>query len=215
MSPSAYSIRFCATPDESAGRICLTWRPIPVKGRSDVFEGVLQVQLLTTDGTVLCERRVQSTSGTGTPGTWETTIAVPPPDVPRDAVIRAFSRSARDGSDENDVTETVHATTDVPPIVILTPACNADVAVGVPLRVTGTASVFEAALTLELRDPDGRVVLSQSVTADAAGPARGNWSATLDVSRLAAGTYELTTFDLSARDGSRENEFTIQLRLTV
>ncbi len=189
--------------------------PISVSGQADVFEGVLQVQLLATDGTVLCERKVQATSGTGTPGTWETTMAVPPPNAPEDAVIRAFSRSARDGSDENVVTEPVHATTDVPAVVILTPTCNADVAVGVPLKVTGTASVFEAALSLELRDPDGRVVSTQSVTADAAGPARGNWSATIDISALAAGNYELTAFDLSARDGSRENEFTIQLRLTV
>ena len=70
--------------------------------------------------------------------------------------------------DENIVTETVHATTDVPAIVILTPACNAEVAVGSPLTVTGTASVFEAALNVEVMNPDGQVVISRQVMADAA-----------------------------------------------
>ena len=188
--------------------------PIEVRGSSNVFEGVLSVQLQQTDGTLLCERRVQSTSGTGTPGTWQTTIAVPPVSASQ-GTIRAFSRSARDGSEENVVTRNVTIVADAPAIVILTPACNVDIAAGTGLRVTGTASVFEAALSLDLRNADGMVVASQPVTADAGAPARGSWSAMLNISSLPAGLYELTAFDLSARDGSRENEFSIPLRITV
>jgi hypothetical protein len=187
--------------------------PIDVRGTATVFEGVLFVQLQQNDGTLLCERRVQSTSGTGTP--WQTTIAVPPPVSATGATIRAFSRSARDGSEENDVTRQITAAPDAPAIVILTPACNADIAAGTGLRVTGNASVFEAALSLELRNADGVVVASQPVMADAGAPARGNWNATVSISSLPAGLYELSAFDLSARDGSRENEFSIPLRITV
>ena len=172
--------------------------PIEVRGSSNVFEGVLSVQLQQTDGTLLCERRVQSTSGTGTPGTWQTTIAVPPPVSASQGTIRAFSRSARDGSEENVVTRGIVVAPDAPAIVILTPGCNVDIAAG-----TG------------LRNPDGMVVASQPVTADAGAPARGNWSAMLNISSLPAGTYELTAFDLSARDGSRENEFSVPIRITV
>ena len=52
------------------------------------------------------------------------------------------------------MTRQVTTATDAPAIVILTPACNADIAAGSGLRVTGTASVFEAALRLELRNAD-------------------------------------------------------------
>ena len=189
--------------------------PIDVRGTSNVFEGVLFVQLQQTDGTLLCERRVQSTSGTGTPGIWQTTIAVPPPVTTSPATIRAFSRSARDGSEENVVTRAVTVGPDAPAIVILTPACNTDIAAGSGLSVTGTASVFEAALRIELRNADGMVVASQPVMADAGAPARGNWTAMLNISSLPAGLYELTALDLSARDGSRENEFSIPIRITV
>ena len=99
--------------------------------------------------------------------------------------------------------------------ITVTPDCNVDIAAGTGLPVTGTASVFEAALSLELRNADGMVVASQPVTADASAPARGSWSAMLNISSLPAGLYELTAFDLSARDGSRENEFSIPLRITV
>ena len=113
------------------------------------------------------------------------------------------------------MTRDVVVAPDAPAIVILTPACNADIAAGSGLRVTGTASVFEAALRLELRNADGLVITSQPVMADAGAPARGNWSATVNVSSLPAGLYELTALDLSARDGSRENEFSIPVRITV
>ena len=59
------------------------------------------------------------------------------------------------------------------------------------------------------------MVASQPVKTDAGAPARGNWSAMLNISSLPAGLYELTAFDLSARDGSRENEFSIPVRITV
>jgi len=188
--------------------------PIEVRGSSNVFEGVVIVRL-QGGGRVLCERMAQSTSGTETPGTWQTTIAVPSPRLTSAATIRAFSRNARDGSEENVVTRDIVIGSDAPAIVILTPTCNVDIAAGTGLRVTGTASVFEAALTLELRNAEGMVVASQPVKTDAGAPARGNWSAMLNISSLPAGLYELTAFDLSARDGSRENEFAIPLRITV
>jgi hypothetical protein len=189
--------------------------PFDISGGANVFEAVLQVQILGQDGRMLCQRTVQATSGTGTPGTWTTTMAFAPPQVTGRATIRAFSISPRDGSEQNVVTRDIQLQADAPAIVIAQPRCNADVPQGSTLAVSGTASVFEASLLVELRDGRGAPLVMQIVTADAAGPATGRWSTTLDLAGIVAGAYELVAYDLSARDGTPENVFAIPIRITV
>jgi len=189
--------------------------PFEIAGRANVFEAALVVQVLGPNGQALCERHVQATSGTGTPGTWAATMAFVPPPSAGTATIRAFSLSPRDGSEQNVVTRAVLVQADAPAIVIAQPRCNADVAQGSMLNANGTASVFEATLIVELRDAAGTVLVKQVVTADAAGPATGRWSTRLDVSRIVAGTYELVAYSASPRDGAPENIFSIPVRITV
>ncbi len=100
----------------------------------------------------------------------------------------------------------------MPAIVIESPRCNSTFGPTAAIEVTGTAQVFEAALTVELRDAFGRSFLQQHVTATD-GIARGTWAASFDLSQLPAGggAYDIIAYDLSARDGSVENEFAIPI----
>ena len=201
--------------------------PFTVSGTANVYEAVLFVQVIAGgEGTirgqnlVLCEHRVMATSGTGTPGTWETTVALSFTGLTvdatgtRGAAIRAFSRSPRDGAEENVVTRNISLSNAAPNITIDTPACNASFAAGSTLAASGRARVFEATLLLELRDPAGAVVASQMVLAAEAGPAFAPWSASLSLAGVAAGSYELVAYNTSARDGTVENEFAIPVVVT-
>ena len=194
--------------------------PFEVSGDANVFEGVLSVEVLDEHGDVLCRRNVQATSGTGTPGTWETTIAFDPEravDVADDAAaptltIRAFNFSAMDGAEENVVTRDVTLDPEPPAIVIALPTCEADVAQGASIAVNGEAAVFEAALTVELRDASGTAVLTQNVMA-ASGVERSPWNTTLDLTGIEAGAYEIVAFSFSAEDGAIQDEFAVPIRI--
>ena len=189
--------------------------PFEITGTANVFEAALVVQVIGGDGRALCERRVQATSGTGAPGTWATIMAFPPPAAAAPATIRAFSRSPRDGAEQNAVTRSVQVSAEPPSIVIAEPRCNADIAQGSTLTVSGTARVFEATLTVELRDASGTALRTALVTADAGAPDTGRWSTALDLATVVAGTYELVAYSISARDGTPENIFAIPVRITV
>jgi hypothetical protein len=188
----------------------------PASGAANVFESVLFVQLLDDAGKVTCERRVMAASGTGTPGEWTTQISIPPPASAAPATIRAYSRSARDGSEENAVTRSITISNEAIPIVIASPLCDAQVQALSQLDVRGTASVFEAALSVELRDEQlGTVLETKVVTATAGAPETGQWQTTFDLASVPTGAYEIVAYSISARDGSRQNEFAIPIRVTT
>jgi hypothetical protein len=67
-----------------------------------------------------------------------------------------------------------------------------------PGRFGGTASVFEATVSWQLRQGE-RVVREGFSTASTGAPGRGEWSAVVDAP---AGSYELWAFESSAEDGS-------------
>lgn len=71
--------------------------PLAVAGSANVFEGVLQLELRTTAGTVLVVRRVQATSGSGTRGTFRASLPFTVT-APTSAVLTGFVYSAKDGS---------------------------------------------------------------------------------------------------------------------
>lgn len=87
-----------------------------------------------------------------------------------------------------------------PPILVDDPAAGADV----PARfaVSGTASVFEATLVVQLVR-DGEVMDKQTVTASAGAPARGTFSTTLHGS---PGDATIQAFTPSAADGTPQHE---------
>ena len=185
--------------------------PFSVTGTATVFEAVLWVDVLDEDGEMLCERRIMASSGTEEDAPWSTTLAVPPPDAPEDVTVRAYSFSAMDGSMINLVERSAKLSTERPSIFMTSPACGASVAPGSVLAVQGRALVFEAALTVELRDEFGNAVVTQNVIA-ANGTEESDFSASLAVpATVSPGFYDLVAFNHSAMDGSVENEFSMQI----
>lgn len=74
--------------------------PFHVTGTADTFEAVFRVQLRDAGGRVLVDQQVQSTSGTGTRGSFDTTVSTTARGA---ATLVAYERSARDGSPINTV----------------------------------------------------------------------------------------------------------------
>jgi hypothetical protein len=68
---------------------------------------------------------------------------------------------------------------------------------GRTVRLRGQATVFEATVSIEVRQGE-KVVQQTFATATIAAPGRGQWSTTLT---LAPGTYEIKAFESSALDG--------------
>ena len=75
-------------------------------------------------------------------------------------------------------------------------------AVSSPLRVTGAANVFEAVVSLELRDADGRVLVDTFTMATAGTGTWGTYDATLSFPPV-QGPLELEVYAVSPKDGSR------------
>ncbi|MBE0476523.1 MAG: GerMN domain-containing protein [Coriobacteriia bacterium] len=75
-----------------------------------------------------------------------------------------------------------------------------------PLRVTGTANTFEAEFRLEVT-ADGRTLADRQVMATSGSGTRGTFVSTLRFDASEAGTYKLTAWYASAKDGSRVEVF--------
>jgi len=89
-----------------------------------------------------------------------------------------------------------------------TPGCR----VTSSLSVWGTANVFEATFQVEVAPEDGHVLVSQVVHATSGTGTRGSFNAMVAIP-AAAGPVTLKVFDLSAKDGSRQDLVVIPLRL--
>lgn len=184
--------------------------PFTVSGSANVFEGALVVDVVgPAPDVALCTSYVQATSGTGTRGTWQTTIAMRSPPVDGPITLRAYSFSARDGSIENLVERDLTISAEHPNIVIQEPPCAARVERGA-LTVSGMAQVFEAVLFVDVRDASGTALVTERVMAEV-GMEYSPWSATLDLSSLEAGIYNLVAYTHSPRDGSIIDEFPVQI----
>jgi hypothetical protein len=95
------------------------------------------------------------------------------------------------------------------PIVIEAPAAGADVPL--TFTVSGTASVFEATLVVELRR-GGRVLQHTTVTASEGAPGRGTFRTTLHA--RSAGEATVAAYAPSAADGSRQHEQDVPVNVT-
>jgi Immunoglobulin-like domain of bacterial spore germination/Sporulation and spore germination len=82
------------------------------------------------------------------------------------------------------------------PVWLLTPSDGGRA--GRRVVLTGTASVFEATVSIEARQ-GARVVARTFATASVGAPERGEWTATVT---LPPGDYVLAAFEASARDGT-------------
>lgn len=95
-----------------------------------------------------------------------------------------------------------------PPIVVESPASGATVAQS--FQVTGSASVYEATLVVQLVR-DGVVLEKRTVTATDGAPARGTFATTLDGT---AGAATIEVFSPSAADGSPQHEVDVPVTIS-
>lgn len=128
-------------------------------------------------------------------------------------MLRAYAHSAEDGSIIDLVEYPITIAPDRPPIILTSPACGQVYEVGSLILVTGTASLFEAALTVDVRDASGTTVATLQVTADEC-CMESNFSSRLTLpADIPPGLYDVVAYSLSAKDGSVENEFPVQIEV--
>jgi germination protein M len=75
--------------------------------------------------------------------------------------------------------------------------------VGSPLRVTGTANVFEAVFGINVVDADGLELLDQTVQATSGTGTRGTFDVTLNFTVAKAGPGQLVVYYDSPKDGAK------------
>jgi hypothetical protein len=97
----------------------------------------------------------------------------------------------------------------VPPILIESPVEGASVPLA--FTVSGTASVFEATLVVELVR-DGKVLEHRTVTASEGAPGRGTFS--VELHAPSAGAATVAAYSPSAADGSRQHEQDVHVTVT-
>jgi hypothetical protein len=97
----------------------------------------------------------------------------------------------------------------LPTIFVESPAASADVPRDV--KVTGSATVFEATLVVELVR-DGKVLEKQTVTASEGAPARGTFEATFHAP--SAGAATVSAFAPSAEDGTPQHQVDVPVTVT-
>jgi hypothetical protein len=95
----------------------------------------------------------------------------------------------------------------VPPIFVESPAAGAQVPQ--TFHVSGTASVFEATLVVQLVR-DGKVILKQSVTASEGAPGRGTFDTTVHAT---PGEVTVAAFSPSAADGTPQHEVDVPVTI--
>lgn len=103
------------------------------------------------------------------------------------------------------------AATPEAPIALLAPSVGQRLRS--PIEVRGTASVWEGRLTVRLLDAKGTERATQSTSASASAPARGEFSASLQAPVDLHGPAAIEAFYASARDGSPQGLVHIDVTL--
>ena len=188
--------------------------PLEADGTANTFEAALTVDAINAAGDILCMRRVTATPSSGAPGVWQAVLGFAPQgDTEEPITLRAYEESAEDGSIINLVERQLTLSAEHPAIFLTSPVCGDVVAAGGPLAVQGLATVFEAALTIELRDAAGNAVFTHNLmTAEGGVESPFGEIVTLPAG-LTVGFYDLVAFNVSAMDGSVENEFPVQVEV--
>ena len=97
---------------------------------------------------------------------------------------------------------------EAPQILIESPLDGDSVAS--PIRLRGTANVYEATVSIEVRDATGTVVLEAFTTATSGTGTRGTFDTSL-VLPAASGTMTITAFESSAKDGKPLHAVDVQV----
>ena len=101
----------------------------------------------------------------------------------------------------------------VPAILVQSPGIGDRVSS--PVAISGTADVFEAVVSIEIRDANGTVLSSAFTMATCGTGCRGTFATTVryDVNHTQPGT--IVVFEVSAKDGSPQNVVRIPVTLTA
>jgi spore germination protein GerM len=84
-----------------------------------------------------------------------------------------------------------------------------------PVRLWGTANTFEATFMATVLDADGTVLVSQVVTATSGNGVRGTFDLELPFEVAKAGRGTVVVYETSPKDGKRENEVSVPVKLRV
>lgn len=186
--------------------------PFTANGTANTFEATLTIDVVDAEGLALCVRHLTATSGSPDRGTWQGVLAFPPEEDPLQATVRAYTFSAKDGSMVDLVEFPITIAPDRPNIIVTSPRCGDVYDAGGLILVTGTAALFEAAFTVELRNAS-TTIMTIPVTADEC-CVESPFSSSLTLpGDLSPGFYDIVAYSLSAKDGTAENEFIVQIEV--
>jgi hypothetical protein len=121
------------------------------------------------------------------------------------ALVLIIALAAGCGSTKHATPPTTTTRPEPRPIEIEQPAWDAKVTS--PFHVSGTASVYEATLVIELRTPD-RVLARKTVTASEGAPGRGTFDAAFTA---APGKVVVAAYAPSAADGRPQHEVDVPI----
>lgn len=186
--------------------------PVAVAGNASVFEATVSVAIENADGSkTFCQTVSTASEGAPGRGSFEAQLAFPPPSSAEEGRVRVYSVSPKDGSVQNLVSVPVTISAEQPAIVVDSPLCGAEVKS--PVTISGTASVFEAALVVVVKDSLGQELARANVLAS--NSVGGTFSQDLSFS-LPGGSENGTieAFNVSPRDGSTINVFSVPVMLT-
>ncbi|MGH2558122.1 MAG: Gmad2 immunoglobulin-like domain-containing protein [Thermomicrobiales bacterium] len=93
---------------------------------------------------------------------------------------------------------------DVTPLIFVESPAPGDT-VSSPIRVWGTANTFEATFIIDVRDANDEIVANEVVTATSGSGTRGAFDVEIALGSHAAGDGAVIAYEISARDGGREN----------
>jgi hypothetical protein len=81
-----------------------------------------------------------------------------------------------------------------------------------PVRLWGTANTFEATFVAEIHDAAGKTLVRQVVTATSGNGFRGTFDLSLSFDPKQSTAGQVVVYELSARDGARENEVVVPVK---
>jgi len=106
---------------------------------------------------------------------------------------------------------TVSTATEDQPIVVTKPVANQ--LVTSPVQITGTAIAFENTIAARIKDSNGQVLGTVTITTNAPDVGLpGNYSASLTFSAPTTDTGSIEVYESSAATGADKNTVTIQVR---
>ena len=99
------------------------------------------------------------------------------------------------------------AVVEEPLIWVTSPTANQ--VVSSPLKITGSAMVFEATVSYRLKDATGKILASGFTNASAGAPGRGDFQTEVTFKAPAPGKGQLEVFEVSMKDGLDRNKVII------